>query len=72
MKNCRALKSKCSNCQKIGHCAKVCHQKTVIKTVTDDEADGDGDDGVYHLNIWRIQSQEGVPKYTHKDDFKFR
>ena len=78
LKKCKAINSKCLNCSKIGHFAKVCHQKKTIKVVEDksvDDADS-GENGsqneTHQLNIWKIKLSQNFPKFNipKKHDFK--
>ena len=75
IKECKALKAKCSNCNEIGHFAKVCQQKNVNhvgnteeqKHVTQETTEME----TYQLNIWNMQLLSNLPKFTTvKNDLK--
>ena len=58
MKNCKALKAKCTNCKKIGHLATACQQGNANVMSTEvahkkekDETDSEDGNETYQLNI---------------------
>ena len=75
IKECKAFQAKCSNCNKIGHFAKVCQQKNVNHVDNTEEQDDvtqkTTEMEAYKLNIWNIQLSNNLPKFTAvKNDFK--
>ena len=75
MKECKALKEKCSNCNKIGYFAKVCQQKNVNPFDNTEEQEDVTQETTemetYQLNIWNVQLLNNLPKFTAvKIDFK--
>ena len=75
MKECKALKAQCSDCNKIGHFAKVCQQKNVTcvgntenqEDVTQDTTEID----TYQLHSQKVQLLNHFPKFAAvKNDFK--
>ena len=70
----KAINSKCLNCSKVGHFAKVCRQQKTIKVIEDKSMDGEsgGENVTYQLNIWKIKLSQNVPKFNipKKYDFK--
>ena len=75
IKECKALKAKCSNCNKIGHFTKVCQQKNVNRVGNTEEQEDVTQETkeveTYQLNIWNIQLLNNLPKFTAvKNDFK--
>ena len=75
IKDCKALKGKCSNCNKIGHFAKVRQQKNVNRVDNTEEQQDVTQEATemetYQLNIWNIQLSNNLPKFTAvKNNFK--
>ena len=75
IKQCEALKAKCSNCNKIGHFAKVYQQKNVNCVDNTEEQEDVTQETTemktYQLSIWNIQLPNNLPKFTAvKNDFK--
>ena len=63
-KECKTINSKCLNCNKIGHFAKVCQQKSVkvVDEKTSEESESEND--TYQLNIGKIKVSQNVPKFN--------
>ena len=69
IKECKALKAQCSNCNKIGHFAKVCQQKNV--NCVDSTDSGNNRNG--HIPVLQLERStvKQSPKFTVvKSDFK--
>ena len=75
IKEFKALKTNCGNCNKIGHFAKVCQQTNVNRVNnTVEQEDGSQERTemeTYQLNISNVQLLNSLPKFTAvKKDFK--
>ena len=44
VKECKIVNLKCLNCSKVGHFAKVCHQKKTVQVIEDKSIDGRNND----------------------------
>ena len=68
IKECKALKAKCSNCKKIGHFAKACQQKNANRVDNTKEQEDVTQEitgmETYQLNIWNVQLLNNLPKFT--------
>ena len=70
VKEYKAINSKCLNCNKVGHFARVCCQQKTIKFVKDKSMDGTNSDKrgskkeTYQLSIWKIKLSQNISKFN--------
>lgn len=69
-KQCPAKNAVCSNCNKVGHYAKVCKSEKSVHEVSLENSE-DEESSIYNVNIFRLQRQDvGLRPDPNKDDFK--
>ena len=71
IKQCKAINTKCSNCKKIGHFAKVCQQREINNTETNVNNTSGEETETYQVSICNIETTQNELKFstTLKNDF---
>ena len=67
MKNCAAIKARCSGCKKIGHFQSVCKSSDDVNATVTAESEQNHEEedtsDTYTLNIWRIKTCHSNPRF---------
>ena len=66
IKQCRVINAKCSNCKKIKHLAKACHQRGVNDIETNVSDTTGEETETYQLSIWNVGTTQNSPKFSTK------
>ena len=70
IKKCKALKARCSNCDRVGHYMQryvLQELRSKLQSTPNDEEET-LDTETYRLNIWKIKASQNVPKFVAKDN----
>ena len=64
IKQCKAINTKCSNCKKIGHFAKVCQHREISNTETNVNNTSGEETETYQVSICNIETTQNALKFS--------